>query len=231
MRGITPVNNTTQPSFGTDWTKSTVKFLKKVAPRLVEEDGFETAKLAITNLAAVRKRNDGLTAKIHLDETCGFKDGFLDFNVGVKNEKIPCFVYSAMANPIINGDNNAKIFEKISDIICGQDFVEISNKAINKKAEHLKKQTLKDKLKEKMYELGEMIDNIMVDYVGEYFFAVFSTTTVCEIGKKSRNVPTVLLMIEEALPLQYSKTEKKQTKALRKFIDQAFAPSKKSSNC
>lgn len=227
MRGITPVNNNSQPPFGVNWTKDTVSFLKKAAPRLVEDDGFETAKQAITNLAVIGKRNDGITARMKLEGS--LKDSFLDFLVSVKNEKIPYFVYGDIQSSIdcINGKekNNAEILQKFSNTIMGQGFVESSNKVISETTDYIKKMTIKDKLKEKFQEFGEYIEE-KVDDTGYFFSQVFSTQIILEKDKKPYKILSVIDMLEEALPLKQSKLEKEQTKALRMFIDQFFAPSK-----
>ena len=58
------LNRNSQPSFGMNLSKDTVKFLKSSAPKLIENDGYTAAKEGINRLVALTNREDGIKAKI-----------------------------------------------------------------------------------------------------------------------------------------------------------------------
>lgn len=132
MLAITPsFENNAQPTFGIKWTKSTVKFLKKSAPQLIEDNGFQAAKEGINNLIRLGKRSDGITAKIN-GENIG------EFFIAVKNDKIDRFLYGEMQDSIgliRKKSNNSlgELLKTFSEYISGKNFLETTtNKRIKK---------------------------------------------------------------------------------------------------
>ena len=209
MRGITPVNNNSHPSFGINWTKSTEKFLKKVAPSLVQEDGFETAKLAITKLAELGQRQDGLTARIELHRKCLLTSP--GFEISVKDKTIPFFVYgptrSSLVLPPEHLINTALELKNFSENFSGDDFLKTSHEKIEETATYLKNRTLKEKINDLRNSIGYKIDDF-VDWVWD----VFSPTEVIGKNNKRYILPSALNRIAESFHsrLIKSKTENRK---------------------
>lgn len=222
MRGITPVNNDSYPSFGINWTKSTGKFLRKIAPRLVEEDGFETAKHAIVNLEKLGKKYDGLTAKIEPHEA--YDRISPGFEISVKDKTIPFFVYGEISSSLsLSAENQRKtasLLKEFSEYISGDEFIQTSRKEIEETATYLKTRTLKDKFNDLRNSIGYKIDDCK-----DWVLDIFSITEVIGVNNKSYIMPTAFYMIAESLPsrLIQTKRQKAQTKELRELIDRIFS--------
>lgn len=216
MLGVTPVNNNSQPSFGINWTKGTAKFLKRIAPRLVETDGgFKEARKAIRNLAKLGKRNDGITAKISNDGMIGaIFDSGIDYFISVKNDKLKHFVYGDMQSSICCSSsvpNCANVLKKFSDYISKPEFIVSSNKAIREEIASQKGLKIKDKFNIKMDDIKEKTEDFR-----DFWFDLFGGGYDIEDFIPYRILCSIF----------QSPADKINTKRLRKFIDKQLITNK-----
>lgn len=208
MRGVNPVNNNSQQSFGMKWTKSTPGFLKKAAPRLIEDGGYETAKEAITNLNNLGKRKDGIQAKLHSHGLIGdFLDSDFDFILSVKDKRTKHFFDEAYSTGILNHKNPAAILKSFSETISETKFIDDSKDMLSKMVEFEKSLSFREKANLKIAFIGYAL----IDYKETAKDILRGTYSWKEF------VPYRLFSFITQTP-----AERKQTKDLRKFIDESF---------
>lgn len=216
MLAITPsFENNAQPAFGIKWTKSTVRFLKRSAPQLIEDNGFQAAKEGINNLIRLGKRNDGITAKIN-GEDIG------EFFIAVKNDKIDQFLYGEMQDSIglirENSNNSlGELLKTFSEYISGNNFLETSKDTIKRYINHRNKISNNEKIKEffeynVFSKLADIKENIM-----DALSLVVCTT------KKGREyiIPNFIdELAENFSSVKPAPLEKQQIKELKNLINQ-----------
>lgn len=205
-------NENQRPSFGINWSKSTVKFLKKNAPALVEENGYETAKQGVLNLINLSKKNDGITAKI-TDE------GLSEFFIAVKNKSLKNYIYGPMQSSIDFLDvrkttSYAETFKSFTEYISTPEFVTTSSKAINDASIKRKNLTFARKIESGWHSVKEKCSDI-ADSVVDAFSLVLVKT-----DKKSYvTINFIDTLTDKLHPVKTTVAEKQQAKELRTLID------------
>ncbi len=215
MVSITPVQNNSkksQQTFGMNFTRSTPKLLKRMAPQLVVDKDLPHAKTAIKKIAALTQKNYGLTVKIAQEDRVYFPELL---NVSVKTKDSKGFVFTTKTSKRTFIESLSNLAEYLSgskfipDIIHGKSAIENYNALPKMKKLGDKINTVKDGLQnaqEIILELPETILEILPAKIARFSNTHFGTWLGCEYENRAERNKHMA-----------------QVKDLRNFIDEQFS--------
>lgn len=204
------------PSFGTVYTKSSVKILKSFVPDMILEDGFEFAQKAINNLAKAGKRKDNLILKFKDADDLGV--GRLEVHAKHLSDKVNSFSKIDTPDTAI-GEKDSQSFERITSFINSDDFVSKSNSTLapNKKLTH--QQKLRNFIGEKLHDLYQKAEN-KINAISEEIFCVSEKSDKMEWTVfENLKILGQNLFTKQKNPYQYNTKQKEEAKILTKMID------------
>ena len=155
-------NNNTQ-SFGMLYSNKTIKSLKKIVPELINEEGFENTKSAITILKKLGLRKDNIMVQLIAED--GFYETIEPAVNRVRNKKFNGFIYG-IEPPFRVGIGSSKTpFLDFVKTLETKEFIKAAHSNIDEHITHLKNQTFKDKLWQKTKETREFFEDGL-DWLG-----------------------------------------------------------------
>ena len=164
------------PSFGTVYTKSSVKLLKRFIPDIINEDGFEFAQKAINNLAQAGKRKDNLILKFKDIDQLGI--GRIEVHAKHLSDNINSF--SKIDIPVESiGKKDSQEFESLTAIVNSDSFVPKANNALVENEKLSQPQKVRNFVSEKLNDLSQKIQD-KAESISE------SISTIDESGSKRR---------------------------------------------
>ncbi len=158
-------------NFGTKFTNSSIRLLKRTLPEMIKGEEFLPAQKALKNLVKTKKRNDNLLIKI-----TNFKGyGLNDIIYGVKHADTPAetFVYPNMPIKLLHR-TPAEEFLINSEYIKSDRFVQETERIINRR----KNMNFLDKLSE---DFDKLKDNF-----GDFCYEAFSFHEIQEPNGQKR---------------------------------------------
>lgn len=223
MLTITPVGF--NPKTQNNVTKGTVKFLKKIAPKLVEGGGYSDAEQALRNIAEFNKKSDKLKIKIDSDDN--IHDTSFVFNIWAKGKGTRYFEFVDSSIQFMSKDSStAKDLKNFSEYLNSSDFFEKIDNKLNEESAWEKTLGLKgkmsfywDTIKDKITDIGDTVRELP-ETIGDFIWAISKYKK--EVGTKK----CIQDSIKYVLHLPNNQEEKMQVDNLRDLIYKLFCYSK-----
>ena len=161
------------PAFGMHYSKKTIKALKRIVPDLIREEGFENTRIAVGNLTRLGKRKDGLVTQLVNDGPYWSIEAAV--RPAAKDSAFKYFIYPSTPSCSFFVSRSHTGFLDFTRSLASDDFVKASNEQIEKHSKHLKSQTFEDKVKTRVVDTKEALEDA-VDWLQDKFSIIDGTT-------------------------------------------------------
>ena len=200
---VNNVKKENQLCFKMQYTKNTVKTLKKFVPELTVNNEFEYSKKALELLIKAKKRNDGLLLDITEDE---FGFGHFDFLVKHANNKSSIFKRPVLAPSNSKDKTPAENFLKYAEFINSIDFVKESNRVLFQHYSRESKLSTCKKFKENFFRITKL-DEWWKELLEDIYIAFHGGTMVILRPNGSSKIAKGVAYLKETVKEMISPTK------------------------
>ena len=174
------------PAFGMHYSKKTIKSLKRMVPDLIRKEGFENTRLAIANLTKLGKREDGLVVQVVNEGDIYSIEAAV--RSAAKDSAFKYFIYPSTQSCSFFACRSHSPFLDFTKSLESDKFVNASKAEIEYHTNYLKKQTFEDKVKARVEDTKEALEDA-VDWLQDKFSIIDGVT----LSDGTRIRPTLVM--------------------------------------